>query len=181
MPADPNVHSSDIAYATPDELIIRYDKRLISRLISDTGVPITDEFDFRNNNVLKTLLREASAIVESYAYKGRRYTKEDLKAIYNDTTKVGRELLISLVCAITLYLLWRRRGDPAIEVPKDFEIAENMLRRLERGENIFAWQGTMDAGSRMEFVSNATLLQSSPRTIALRRFIGNAGFTDFTW
>lgn len=171
------IHSSDIAYCTPDEMFLRYDKRLISRLISDTGVPITDNFELKNSKVLKSALNEATAIVESYAYRGGRYTRDDLKALYNDNTKVGRELLVGLVASIALYLLWRRRGDPGVPIPNEYQLAENMLQKLERGYNIFAFDETMKYGRYVASISNSSFTNNSIRLISLRRLVGNTIIT----
>lgn len=173
-----NIHSSDIAFCTPDELFRRYDKRLIARLVSDTGVPISDDFALKNDQSLKVALREASAIVESYAYRGGRYTRDDLIALYQDTTKIGRELLIGLVASIALYLLWRRRGDPGVPIPNEYKLAEDMLRKLEQGYNIFAFEETMDTGRRVGAISNSSFSLNSYRLIALRRLTGNPFFVS---
>ena len=164
--------SSTTAYATPADMLIRYDKRLIGRLVSDTGTPVTDDFALNNNIVLRTLLKEASGIVESYAFKGGRYTREMLQQLYNSNTS-GRELLVSLVCAITLYLLWRRRGDPNIQPPKDYVIAEQYLRQLERGANIFAFLGTEEAGYNVDMFSHNIFWGQSIVGLDIMRLTGN--------
>lgn len=174
-----NIHSSDIAFCTPEELFRRYDKRLIARLVSDTGVPITDDFALKNDQTLKVALKEASAIVESYTYRGGRYTKQDLLDLYQDTTKIGRELLIGLVASIALYLLWRRRGDPGVPIPNEYKLAEDMLRKLEQGYNIFAFEETMDTGRKVAAISNNTFATNSYRLVALRRLTGNPLFLDW--
>lgn len=172
MSSNLTIHSSTDSYCSVNELFIRYDKRLIGRLISDTGVPVTDEFDLLNNQILRTILREASAIVESYAYKGGRYTKDDLRALYLSNS-VGKELLVGLVASIALYLLWRRRGDPGVPIPNEYQLAENMLRQLERGYNIFAFDETMKYGRFVHAVSNSVFANNSVRLISLRRLVGN--------
>lgn len=166
-----NVVSSPIAFATIDDLLKRYDKRLISRLVSDTGSVVSDDA-LSNNAILISLLSEASALVESYAYRGMRYNRDDLLSIYRSNT-VSRELLVGLVCALAVQLLWRRRGDPATGASVDWEIANNLLRQLERGDNVFAFDGTMHAGIALESVTNDESLAASPRLSALRRITGN--------
>lgn len=166
-----NIVSSAIPFASVEDMLRRYDRRIIARLVSDTGSPV-DENSLGDNAVLLSLLKEASAIVESYAYKGMRYTRDDLVAIYQSNT-VSRELLVGLVCALTMHLLWRRRGDPAVNTTSDWEIVNGMLRQLERGDNVFAFEGIMHSGIALELATESEIMHSSPRMIALRRIFGN--------
>jgi phage gp36-like protein len=167
------ITSTNTGYCSPGEMLLHFDRRLIGMLISDTGVPVTDDFALLNNNVLKTALMQASAEVESACYRGGRYSKDDLDAIYASDTAAKR-FLTWLVASIALYRLWQRRGDPKVIVG-DFTSALQYLEALETGKRIFPLAETAVAGRKLEFVDASGIPDANDLVIKYRRILGNVG------
>lgn len=131
------------SYATPANMLSRFDKRLIGGLVSDTGTEVA-EGDLPTNAVLLELLADASGEVESALTVGERYSADQLAALTGNSQK----LLIRLVCEITWLNLVGRRGEKYTE---DYEAmrkaAGDRLNRLRKGENVFNIQATLEAGN----------------------------------
>jgi len=170
------VRSTATGYCSPSEMLEHYDKRLVGMLISDTGVPVTDDAAIQNSNILRAALLQASAEVEAACYRGRRYSKEDLDAIYSSNTAAKR-LLTWLVASIALYRLWQRRGDPKLVVG-DFTFALQYLEALETGKRVFPLLETEEAGSKFGFIDIKDVLDANDMAIKYRRLLGNVGLDN---
>lgn len=131
--------STTTVWCTPDEMTRFYDARLIALLCSDSNTPVND---LNTSQVLQSVLRLATAQLESIAYRGKRYTRAELQDIYSSNT-VASELLKYLVASLALRILWMRRSDhsnPPIDSGVDV-----LLEKLNAGEMIFPLIDTMNA------------------------------------
>jgi len=129
------------AYATVEDLTLRFDERLLAELASDTGEPAQD---IAGSARIAAALEEASGQVEAAALAGKRYTAEDLAAL----TGNARALLVGLVCDLAMSRLLRVRGQSAAseQAERLRERAEQYLDALARGERIFGVAKAAQAG-----------------------------------
>ena len=149
------------AFATPTQLIARYDYRLIGQLISDTGVA-EDQAAVLANSITTQMLTDASGFIISYALKGGRYSEADLLAL----TGNAQSFLQRLTCDLAIYFFVLRRGLPVEKYPQVVE-ALGQLEALAAGLIIFPVQAVIDAG----------VAQSPPitvQTIAENNFLVNS-------
>ncbi len=139
------------SYATPADLLKRYDARVVGDLVSDTDVQ-ADPNELTTNAVLLQMLADASGDIESALLVGERYSLENLQA-YNATTNPSGltenslALLQRMTCDIAYALLLRRRGtvDPDRHAAV-LDLAEKYLKDLRSGAAVFGIQAQEEAG-----------------------------------
>lgn len=131
-----------MSYATPADLIARYDSRDVGDLADDTGSQVAVADLPTDPNVLASLA-DASGDIDSALRAGNRYTTDDLAGLSgNSLSKLKR-----VVCDIAMAYLYGRRPAHNPERLKAFEErAHAALERLRKGENIFDLDETADAG-----------------------------------
>lgn len=132
-----------MAYATPSDLVARYDARRIGDFVSDNGVRVT-EADLSLDDKVLTALESASGEVEVALMQGARYSVDDLATLQGSS----REFLKSLVCDIAFCRLYERRGWSDDDAAPDltFKRSQESLARLRKGENVFNIAEHVDAG-----------------------------------
>lgn len=156
-----------MAYATPEQLISRFDARVIGQLASDSGVSVTN---VAADPTILDALDDASGQIRSAALVGNKYTEADL-----DTLAAANDsFLVRLTCLLAYGYLVSRRSVNA-EMPADVTRAEEWLAALRFGERILNVQSNADAGN----VSHSTislvkrqeinLLADEPRFFPYRR------------
>ena len=126
------------AYATGQDLVVRYDVLLIGDLCQDSREPLNDHNVTEHPNVLSALL-DASGEVDSALLSGGRYRVDQLESIANPAnTGNNRFKLVRIVCDIAMSILLTRRADP-----RHIDQAESLaktsrahLNSLARGENV---------------------------------------------
>jgi phage gp36-like protein len=130
-------------YATPNDLIARYDVNIVGELATDSGVPISRSDTLNHPNVLKSLL-SGSGEVDVALRAGQRYTPAQLAALDENS----REHLVDIVCAFAMAWLFRRRPGVHETVAKAIrEIATDFKKQLATGVNIF---GIVEDASHLE-------------------------------
>ena len=133
--------SSATAYATPADMATRYDVRTTGDLVEDDGTQESSA-NLLTNAKLLALLADASGEVESACLVAGRYTPADLQAL----TGNSQQFLVGLVCAITAQRLYERRWLEGDDVLPRYEWAQQYLKKLSTGENIFAFAEVAAAG-----------------------------------
>lgn len=121
-----------MAYATAQDLIIRYDERRVADLVSDTGTrspnPLTSP-------VVAAVLEDAAGMIDAACRVGGRYSLIDLANMAGS----GHSLLIRLSCDIAYSLLVARRGysttDQKVMAPQ-LEFVNKMLDDLRKGDRV---------------------------------------------
>lgn len=95
-----------MAYATGEELLERFDARLIGDLVKDNGVqePVASLPEHQN---LLSAIDDASADVDAALVVGGRYTPDDLQ---NNLSASAATFLRRLTCGLALIYLKQRRG-----------------------------------------------------------------------
>ena len=129
------------SYATPADMLARYDARVVGDLVDDTDTQIQPA-GLVNNPVLLALLADASSDIDAALTVGSRYTLTDLAGL----TGNARQLLIRITCDIALaYLLRRRPSLKSDELKGVMELANQHLDRLRKGDEIFPLSAVIDA------------------------------------
>lgn len=131
-----------MAYASADDLVYRFDERVIKDLLSDHGIPV-ESLD--GNPVLETALEDASGRIDGAIQVAKQYTAVDLAGLTGNSLA----LLKRIVCEIAMSFLIGRRpemfgGERWLALQKS---SEEYLDRLRKGERLFpAVADNLDAG-----------------------------------
>lgn len=144
-----------MAYATGDDLLSRYDARVLGDLVRDDGVR-SSPAELALDEMVETALSAAEGELNSRVLKGNRYRVEDLSALSGPDS----EFLKDIVCTLAFFWLHRRRS--WVEISDSMREARKMvnetLKALSEGEAIFNLEGTRNAGvAKVEAVSRVEL------------------------
>lgn len=120
-----------MSYATPADLLVRYDARLLGDLVQDANVRLTSAQLLTDANVIAALL-DASGLIESACFVGQRYTSANL----NGLTGNSLGLIKRLTCDFAFAFLRMRRGYDYEQFPLVKE-SYKLLDRLRLGERVF--------------------------------------------
>lgn len=131
------------AFATPADMLIRYDARTLGDLCSDSGVRL-QESELTANAKLIALLSSATGQIKSAVLRGERYKVEDLEALTGESLAY----LVDLTCRIAFWLLWQRKpyadDQQRLEAKKAYD---ESLELLQNGSHVFEITSAMDAGT----------------------------------
>ncbi len=130
-----------MAYASPGDLVDRYDERTISELLSDTEEPVAD---ITSNDKLLAILAGASGRVDAALLVSGNYTTDELTSLTGNSLA----LLKDIVCDLAMGRLLRRRPEKigADSIAAASQDAEDYLDRLRKGERLFDVGSHVDAG-----------------------------------
>ena len=174
-----------MAYASGSDMVARYDVRRMGQWLSDSGVPVEDG-DVPSNTKLAALLNDASELVNSAAFVGKRYSRANLTSLSSDD---GGPLLKRIVCDLAYGMLAMRRGysiKELTDLAPGWEWAQEMLEQLRLGERIFDFTAAADAGL-VEVVSvtdqSGSLLSKNTRLFGItnlnRAASGSPGYPSW--
>jgi phage gp36-like protein len=139
-----------VAYATPADLMARYDRNDIGQLVSDDRRAVS-EVDLTVNQPCLVALEDASGMVDAALFVGNRYTPADLVTLSVNSAS----LLTGIVCDIAMARLINRRPGWNPERAKAIsELANSHLERLRNGENTFSIVNSNAAESAAEPVTD---------------------------
>lgn len=166
------------AFATPADMLVRYDVRTLGDLCSD-GRGRIQEAELASNSILTALLNEATGQVKAAVLRGDRYKVEDLDAL----TGESKAYLSGLTCRIAFWLLWQRK--PYTDEQQRLEAkkgSDESLELLQNGSHVFEIDTAIDAGvpyvetvTRTDISNNWALVadQCRPRFFPARRSYAN--------
>jgi len=130
-----------MSYATPQDLIDRYDQRVLADLASDDGTPGTVPTSRR----ISAALDAAGGQIDAACQAGQVYSADDLAGL----TGNARALLVDLVCELAMVRLMSTRlekyGNDQVEAVR--KRCEEYLDRLRRGERLFPLPAQLSAGT----------------------------------
>ena len=130
-----------MALATVNDLVTRWDQRIVADLASDSGQPAAD---LQSNARVLAALSGASGEVRAAVLKGRRYTLEDLQTLSADDAAYLKDLVCGLAILRLAVTRVNTLGAETVEaLRKDMR---ERLAELERGERIFATESAQDGG-----------------------------------
>ena len=129
-----------MAYATIDDMRARFDVRLLTQLISDTGQAASST---TGNTNLQASLDDASGAIEAALLMGGRYTTADLSGLTGNSAKY----LARMTCEIAMsYLMERRKYADDDARTRALEKSEEHLEMLRKGSHIFNVAAVVAAG-----------------------------------
>lgn len=120
-----------MAYATPDDLLMRKDARTIGQLVADDDTQ-EDSTALQTDESVLQALQDASDRVDAACLMAGRYQPSDLSGMQGS----GVSLLKHIVCALAATYLRRRRGYEGDEWP-EYQEALDELEKIRKGEEIF--------------------------------------------
>lgn len=121
-----------MAFATPENLISRYDVRKLGQLVRDDNTQATAA-ELLSDSVLSDALEDATAQIRSAATINDKYTEDDL----SDLAAGGDPFLIRLTCNLAMGYLLNRRTMGVEALPPEIEQANEWLAALRFGSRIF--------------------------------------------
>ena len=130
-----------MSYATPANLLSRYDYRTVGELIVDDNTQPTYA-EVLASSVVADFLESASGEVEKEVMVGNRYTTDEL----NSLTDNSKAFLANLVCDIAFYRISQRRPVGDKEFPL-YEEAKEVLEMIRRGNAVFNIEANKEAGN----------------------------------
>lgn len=130
-----------MAYATGDDLALRYDIDWVGDLATDNRETLSRGAVATHPAVL-VALDGASGQVQAALIQGGQYSVEDLSTLNG----VNAAYLRDLVCGLAIIRLWERRSEA---VPDNAETIQakwwGLIEKLEKGGNIFDLPAQVDA------------------------------------
>ena len=119
-----------MSYATPAQMLERFDARVIGDLVSDSDSQVSAA-ELLTDPILQAMLDDASGDIEAALLVGGRYTVADLSGLTGNAQKH----LVRICCEVAKAYLLRRRVSYNPEKDKaEIELAEHHLERLRSGE-----------------------------------------------
>ena len=132
-----------MAYATPAQLLERFDARTLGDLAGDTGVRVSAAALLADANVAAAL-SDATGQINASVLKAGRYQVADLVALTGDDAA----FLVRICCDIALANLWHRRPYADSDGRTDaMERADRHLKDLSTGQAVFNIQENIDMGN----------------------------------
>jgi len=130
-------------YATPDDMIARFDVRTLGDHAADGDTRVSAA-DLVTNAKMIAMLADASGQVNAACLQGERYSVEDLGGLTGDSAA----FLVRLTCDIAFGHLWRRRPytDDNEARAEAIRQADDHLTRLRDGEWVFDVAENKEAG-----------------------------------
>jgi phage gp36-like protein len=134
-----------VSYASPADMLKRYDTRTLGELVSDSGSRVSAAALLTDAN-LAAALEDASGEIDAHVLQGDRYTTAQLAEL----TGNSKAYLVRICCAVALSLLWERRpyqdSDEGVGAEQAALQARKVLSELKKGEQIFDLPDVRDAG-----------------------------------
>lgn len=142
MPPYPFESIAMASWADASDMVLRYDVRSLSNLISDSG---SRDTDFANNSRLTALLSTSTGYMKSQFLRSKMYTTAQLDALTGESLELRKDIC----CSLTWWYLWRSK--PWLEHTSEAqraskEDAEAYMELLKSGGAIFDIDSTVEAG-----------------------------------
>jgi len=128
------------AYATPNDMLNRFDANVLGDLLPDNGVQ-ENTTQIGTDAKLAAILATASGEVESACLAGGMYLITDLQGLADN----AQALLIDLVCSVAMCRLLRRRPSDSFDELRSSicQEARQQINELRQGKAVFG--NTKDA------------------------------------
>jgi phage gp36-like protein len=133
------------SWASPNDMIDRYDTRVLGQLVKDDGTrEAVANLDV--NNRLDKALKVGTGRMKAALRRAKRYTVADINALAGETLEFRKDIC----CSLAFWFLWRSKPwtEHSSEAQRAArEDAEAYLEMLKSGEEIFEGvTATEDAG-----------------------------------
>ena len=160
--------------ASPADLLLRYDARLLGQLAGDVNVQLTPA-QLLTNPVIQEHLDQGAGEVFAALYVAYKYTAAELATVTNTTAS----LLKKLVCAQAVVTLCERRG---ISYEDKFPMAANsleMLQMLRNGERVLDLAGNEQAGLAQAVVPAVCWQRRAGLVVTERHFFPGCNYGEY--
>lgn len=128
-----------MSYATPDDMIARFDNKRLGQLVVDSGSPKSNT-DLETDPTLQAALDDGAADIETAILVSNRYSVSTLQGLAALAIGPARSALIRLNCDLAYGYLMIRKGYSAQELESlapSYRMALDKLEQLRMGERIF--------------------------------------------
>ena len=146
-----------MAYITPDDVVLRYDRRRVAELLTTNDASPVDPDDLSGNASLLELCEDASSEIDSAVTVGNRYSRDDLTTLAASASEGA--MLRRLACDLVWgnLLIFKGLGDANVnaQAPRYLE-AKETLKRLNNGDLVFGLDANRDAGLPKTVIPNAS-------------------------
>lgn len=132
------------AFATTADMLVYHDARTLGDLVTDDGTRITQANLLTDANLL-ALLDAATGEMIAAVQRAKRYTRAQLDGLTGESLQFRK----SICCAITFWLIWKRKAYNAVEDGSDVAAREKydrIMEMLDSGERVFDVDDVQDAG-----------------------------------
>lgn len=134
-----------MAFATPQDMVLRKDPRILGSLCGDgQRVPVAE---LTTHPVMLAALDDATAEMMAALFRGNRYTQDDID---NRLSAAGKKHLTHLCCVIAYAHLWDRKPVTDDNSAKQFgdalEKSREAIDALRKGTHILDIEENKDAG-----------------------------------
>ena len=132
-----------MGYASPDDMISRFDVRTLGDLCGDASTRITATL-LKTNVKMIAALDSAAGKINAACLQGQRYSVSDLAGLKSDS----KAHLVNLNCMVAWAYLWRRKGytEDNTSVVNAIQEADAELKSLRTGEHVFDVEDVKIAG-----------------------------------
>jgi phage gp36-like protein len=130
------------AWADSTDMVKRYDNRVLSQLVTDSG---NRDMDFAVNTRLTMALNTATGRMQASFLFGGRYTVSQIDSLTGETLEFRKDIC----CALSWWILWRSK--PWLEATSEAqraarEDAEAYIELIKSGAAIFNIEAVVEAG-----------------------------------
>lgn len=129
-----------MSYAAPQDMLNRYDARILGDIVSDVGVRVPPAA-LLTNVVLQAALDSGAGQIDQACFVGQRYNSAQLGAL----TGQDQAVLFQLNCDLAYVILRKRRGQ-IVDKMSQYVESEKILDHLRQGDRIFAVPANEAAG-----------------------------------
>lgn len=129
------------SYATPADLLLRYDANLLGMLVNDNSQQLSPA-QLQNDAATQAALDDATGIIQSALYVAYKYTAAEIAT----ATAESLSLLRRLCCDLAIVMLCQRRGYDYNDKYPMLALSLELIQQLRNGERVLDIGGNEKAG-----------------------------------
>ncbi len=151
------------SYATPSDLMLRYDSNLLGMLVNDNSQKIAPSA-ILNDPATQAALDDATGIINSALYVAYKYTASQIAGV----TSESASLLKRLCCDLAVVMLCQRRGFDYSDKYPLLNLTLDIIERLRSGERVLDLAANESAGNTKN--CNVTVVQQERAGLVVTNF-----------
>ena len=141
-----------MSYATPADLMLRFDANLLGMLVNDNSQQLTP-VQINSDAATLAALQDATGIIESALYVAYKYTAADMLHLSANSAS----LLKRLCCDYAIVMLCQRRGYDYHDKYPMLDLSVELVQKLRFGERVLDFADNKQAG--LAAVSRPSVIQ----------------------
>ena len=130
-----------MSFATPADLLLRFDTNLVGMLVNDNSQKLTPH-ELRTDLALQAALDDATGTIESALFVAYKYTAAELATV----TANSASLLKRLCCDLAIVMLCQRRGYDYSDKYPLLDLTLETIQQLRYGERVLDLAGNEQGG-----------------------------------